>query len=247
MSDQDTTTTTPVPLEERIKTAAAEQGWRDGGELDAFEFIRRGSEFHRDLKQTVDSLKDENSKLYGVVAEHIQSITKKEHAAEVSAVQTKIREAATEGDAEKVMALTETLKGIKAPDPIQTDPKLQSIDKWTSENKWFEQNDDMRYDALGFYQSEKVRLGTDDPATILPKVEARIKKMYPDYFTPKNPNRDLPSGDTGGRVRRGKADGLTKDDLDEDEKAHFDQFIQAGLKEKDLLASIQKLRRQRGV
>lgn len=231
-------------LEDRIVSAAKEQGWHEGGELDAFEFIKRGSQFHRDLKGRVDALAEDNKKAYNLIAEHILSQKKKEHEQVVSTVKSQIKAAATEGDADKVLELTETLNSI--PPPVQEDPKMKVIDDWTKENKWFNENDEMRYDALGFYQAEKTKLGVDDPEKILPKVRERMEKLHEDYFKPKNPNRERASGETSGKMKT-SSKGFSENDLDEDERRHFDQFLSMGLKKKDLLDSIHNLRKQRGL
>lgn len=232
-------------LEARIVEAAKEQGWREGGELDALDFIKRGSQFHKDLKHTVDELKEQNRKAYQVIAEHIHSQRKKEYQEQVGGIKENLRKAASEGDADKVLELSETLKKVPEPDPIQEDPKMEVIDKWTKENVWFNSNEEMRTDALGFYQAEKIRLGVDDPEKILPVVRKKMEKLHEDYFKPKNPNRERASGETGGKMKSASR-GLSRDDLDDDERAHLDQFVALGLKEKDLLQSIQNLRRQRG-
>jgi hypothetical protein len=107
----------------------------------------------------------------------------------------------------------------------------------------------MADDALAFYKQELDRLGVDDPSIILPKVEARIKRVHKDYFEPKNPNRETaPAGETTAKkVSPPKTDALSIDDLDADEKLHFDQFKNMGLSEEKLLASIANLRMQRGI
>ena len=240
-----------VSFEDRAIEAAKEQGWREDGELDALEFLKRGSEFHKDLKRTVDELKRQNETLYKVVAEDITSNKQREHQATVGSLKEQIREAAEAGDSARVLALTEQMQGLKAPEPVTlpNDPNTEIMDAWVQKNPWFQANKEMNADALGFYLSEKERLGVDDPAQILPKVEARIKKEYSDYFTPKNPNRERAAGEPGnGRTPKQTRThkGLSRDDLDEDEKRHFDQFLANGLDEKALLKAVEEQRASRG-
>lgn len=243
-------------LEDRVLATAKSGGWKEGGknadgeELDAWEFVRRGSLFHRDLGYKLEDSDREVKKLYQVVAEHINTTKAKEVTAERAVIQAKIREAASEGNADQVMKLTDDLKSVKDPEPVEraADPKMKVVEAWYEDNKDWYENKDMRADALGFYAAEKERLGVDDPTVILPKVKARIEKEYQTYFKPHNANRDAPSGESGnGRVRKGASEGLTRGDLDEDERAHFDAFIKSGLKEKALLVSIAQLRARRGV
>ncbi len=238
---------TPAPtLEQQLAAAAKEQGWREDGALPAHEFLIRGSQFHRDLKKTTDELRAENAKVYKVVAEHISSQQKREFERDSAAHSERIRAAAEQGNADEVLRLNAAAP--KPPEPV-ADPGMEFTESWVGKNAWFNDNEEMKDDALGFYQTERLKLGRDDPAVILPKVEARIRKIHASYFKPpENPNRQRAGGgELGGKLRGHKGDSLSVDDLDSDEKAHFDQLKALGLDEGKMLKSIENLRKQRGI
>lgn len=235
--------TEAVSLSE-IQEAAKKQGWKEDGELGPLEFLSRGSVFRDNLHKEINELKAENSRVYELVAEHIHSQKKKDFEGTQRSLEDQIRDATEAGDVEKVLALTKKLNDNKPPekDPA-THPKAKFMETWVSENKWFESNEEMRDDAQGFYQAEMLKLGYDDPEEILPKVRKKIEKVYPKEFkAPENPNRQRSSAESKGKAARGKGGVLSVSDLDDDEKAHFDQFIKMGMDEEKLLASIQKMR-----
>lgn len=230
-----------VTLEQRIEEAAKEQGWRPNGELDAFEFVKRGSQFHRDLKGQVDELKAENRKIYKIVADNITGAQKRDYDREKREHDERLRAAVETGDAEGALKLAENVP--QPPLPIYN-PKMAQVESWAKSQKWFNENEDMADDALAFYQVEiKKNGGIDDPDVILPKVEARIKRTYQEYFKPENPNRQQRgAGEPGGKLKTGKT-GPTIDDLTEEERAHIADFVKMGMKEDKLIANVLAARR----
>ena len=228
-----------------IEGAARQQGWNpDKGELTALEFLSKGREFRDRLYDQIKDLRKDNEKVYGIVADHISKQDKKDHKTNQETIEGQIKEAVEEGDSNKVIELTKKIK----PEPEKTeDPNLKEIDQFIADNSWYRDNSEMRADALGFYQSEAAKLGGDNPSIILPKVLARIKKEYPSKFTAENPNQKRVSGaETDGKKKTPKKEGLSRDDLTEDETRHLDDFIKMGMKEDKLLKSIHNARVQRG-
>ena len=121
---------------------------------------------------------------------------------------------------------------------------MEYLENWQRAQSWWS-DVEMREEAVAFYNAEFAKTGVDDPEVILPKVEARIKKIHPDYFEPKNPNREKPSADTGPSVKKKKDIDLS--DLDEDEQRHMNEYIKMGMKPEKLMESIKTLRKQRAV
>ena len=227
-----------------IEEAATKQGWSpDKGELGALDFLSRGREFRDRLYDDVKELRKDNEKVYGIVAEHITNVQKKEYKEETATIEQQIREASEAGDTDKVIELTKKIP--KEPEEVKGDPV---VDSWVADNKWFNESQDMQDDAKGFYQTEVMKNnGVDNPAMILPRVEERIKKLYPDYFQPKNSNQERGSGaENKGKQSKGKTSGLTMDDLTEDEAKHIKDFVAMGMKEEKLLKSVENARLQRG-
>lgn len=233
-----------------IEDAAKQQGWSsDKGDLTPLEFLSKGREFRDRLYDTIRDLKQDNEKVYKIVADHISKQDEKDYESEQENIEGQIRQAADDGDSDKVIELTKKLpeKPEDKSEDKPVDPNIKNIDSWIAENKWFDENTDMKADALGFYQSEAAKLGTDTPSVILPKVLKRIQKEYPEKFTAENPNRDRESGADGdGRQKRLNKKGLSRADLTEDEDRHFDEFVKMGMKPEKLLETIHNGRIQRG-
>lgn len=235
---------------EQIEAAAREQGWRpdgknsDGESVSALDFLINGSKFHRSLKETVDDLKAENAKVYKIVAEHITTTGKKEYETQKANIDAELQKAKDEGDADRAAELAEQKASLREPEVV--DPGAEIIDAWIKKQDWWEKQPDMRVDTTALYKAEVDKLGRDDPDTILPKVEARLQQLYPDYFQIKNPNRDTAAGDPG-KSKPEKRKGLSVNDLDEDEQRHIEQFKAMGMSEEKILSSIQDLRKQRAV
>jgi len=107
----------------------------------------------------------------------------------------------------------------------------------------------MQKTARGLLQAELIADGmVQNPATQLPSVLEQMKKIYPDKFkTPENPNKDRGAKvEKSGKQAKGKSIGLKRSDLTEDESRHLDAFVDQGMDEKKLLASIQRERSRRG-
>ena len=220
-----------------IEEAASKQGWKPDGELGALEFLSKGSHFRDGLHKEIADLREDNQKAYGLMAEHIHDTKTEQFESTKDTIEARIREASEAGDTDKVIALSQELANTKAPEK-PADPKDAYIGGWMRDNSWFDENQQMGAVAKGLYLEEE-RKGVTDPETILPVVEAQVKKLYPEYFNPENPNRKrAPAGEGGGNKRTPSGVTLKRSDLTEDEGRHFDQFIKGGAKEETLLASV---------
>ncbi len=223
-----------------VEAAATQQGWKPDGELGALEFLSNGSKFRDGLHKKIADIEESNTNLYNMLAKDIHKRESAEHQQVQKSVEEQIREAANVGDADLVLELT---KKLNRPAPVEPeDPKNNYVDQWAKENKWFDSEADMADDARGFYMAEQHKNGgVDDPEKILPKVKARIEKLYPTYFNPTNPNRD-----TGGAEKDGgkplKTSNLNRSDLTQIEQGMFDQFVKGGADPKKLLASYARQR-----
>jgi len=238
-----------------IEEAAASHGWspdgaKGGGKnKTAWEFLQDGRDIgvrkeNEALAAEMQALREENQKVYGMVAESITRSDEREFKTEVKSFEQQVAEAKESGDVDRVEELYKNPPRA----PVQADPNVQYIEDWKGKNKWFNENADMRDDAMGFYQAEKLKLGRDDPSAILPVVQKRIEKIHAKHFgTPENPNKDRgASVETDGVKATTKTKGLVKADLTEDEALHFDAFVKGGAKPEQLLKSIENARGARG-
>ena len=236
---------TPQVALSEVEEAAAEQGWSsEKGDLSALDFLKNGRVYRDRLSDDLKDMRKENERMYGIIAENITEQRQDRHEAQQKTVEQQIEEAAAEGNTDQVIELSKQLRD--APPPVQqTDPNVEYIQGWRKENAWYEDNPEMRDDAMGFFNVEMNKSG--DPRQALPAVKARIEKLYPDHFKPKNPNQERGSGgETVNSAPKGGSKGLKRSDLSEDEAAHFDQFVDMKMDPEKLLASIQQQRIQSG-
>ena len=233
---------------EDVETAAREQGWSpDKGDLNALDFLAKGRDFRNRLFDEVKELRNENEKLYSSVAERFDKQDRQEHAAHTQSLEEQIDEAVEAGDVEKVKQLRSQIQ--PAPQSTATDPNQEFVSKWMDDNKWFNDDPSMQKTARGLLQAELIADGmVQNPATQLPSVLEQMKKIYPDKFkVPKNPNEERGTGaEKSGTLTKSKKKGLQRSDLTEDESRHLDAFVDQGMDEKKLLASIQRERSRRG-
>jgi len=231
-----------------VEAIASKQGWRENGELGALDFLSKGRVFRDNLVDEIHELKAENSKVYKIVADHIHSTKQDKYEETTVSLESQIRDAGEAGDTEKVISLSKQLS--QSTPPVEPeDPKNAYVDRWLPDNPWFNEEPEMRKDAQGFYQAEIYEAnGVDNPEVILPKVRARIKKLYPNHFDPVNPNRERSAAGEGGNNRqKANTSGLKFSDLDKDEQKHFQQFKDMGISEEKLLQSYADGRTNRGV
>lgn len=275
MSEQDLENQIPEGFvsKDEVEEAARQQGWDpDKGELNALEFLAKGRDFRQRILKNerktaeelgwdresgempmdfilkkFEDLQQDNQRVYGIVAEHIMSQKQKEASNERTSIEAQIREAADNGETDKVIELTRKLQEVEDPKKEEEyDPVTQA---WIKENPWFQSDKDMAADAMAVYQAEITKNNGVDPGpnVVLPKITEKIERLYPDYFKASNPNRNR---DTGAETRSTKTakskDGISMNDLDEDEKRHVEDFVKMGMKEDRILESIQNARKQRG-
>jgi len=247
-TEKEAQTAEPMIPQSEIETAAKAQGWSpDGGELGALEFLQNGRVFRDRMSDEIKTLRNEQASMYGVVAEHLSRQDQQAYSAQRGSYEQQIDAAVESGDVEKVRQLRSQ---VPPPPPAvpRPDPNLAYIDQWRKTNTWFDSDQRMKDIALGFYQSEKLKSGTENPQAILPIVEQMVREAFPDKFqAPSNPNAGRGAGaETGGKVTRGGKKGLSRSDLTEAEAAHIDDFVKMGMDETKLIASVVKGRSQRG-
>ena len=244
--DGDQPTTVEVKV---IEDMARKQGWDPSkGPKTALEFLGDGQEYRDRLYKKLQKTEEKTEQLYAMMAEQVTSLQQEKAEAQRKSVEDQIKDAVDANDHDKVLELTKKLNQPEPKVDPKTDPNIEVVNEWQASQKWWGVNIEMTEDAVAFYKVEMDRMGVDDPKVILPKVEARLKKVHADYFKPANPNREHESGaDTGNNANRSKGKGLSRADLTEVEARHLDQFIAGGADEKKLLEQIAKQRAARGI
>lgn len=220
---------------EEIEEAARAQGWNADGELDALGFLKNGRKFVDKARKRAMTLEQEVDQLRSIVAEHVSKVVAERN----EDIETQLRRAIEDGDTETATRLAKRLADKPPEVPRGPDPV---VEEWTQENTWFTEDAELRAEAIAEFDVEARKAGTDDPNVVLPRVERKIKKLYPEKFaTPENPNRSRATGSarsTGARPPKGKK---TLKDFPSSMTAHIEQFRTMGLSEDQIIKSLEKL------
>jgi len=239
------------PYEEEARA----QGWKPKEEYEgdehqwrnAKEFVERGELFSkidsmgRELKETrkaMRMLQEHNSQIK--VAEYNKALT------ELKNLQKKHLE---EGNADGYLETSELLTDLKAEQkarevvskatPQAVDPRFTS---WVSQNKWYEQDQELRDHADIIGQRYAASNPELDPEDVLKFVTNSIKQRFPTKFA--NPNRTKPgavaSSNTTSVAQKGSQFEMT-----DDEKRVMNTFVRTGVMTKE--EYIKQLKTIRGV
>lgn len=226
---------TPAPVSQptEIESKAQEMGWRpkDQWEGDpeewrsAKEFVDRKSLFDKidSLKSTVWELKKD----YKSVHENITKAERARFDAEILKLKAERKQAAKEGDTERVVDISDQLETAQAAvaqvaaAPTGPDP---TFTEWVSANKWYTNNVDMKHDADAFGASYKAQNPQASFQEVLAHVTTRMKKVYPDEFG-KRPT--APAVDGGGTTQRSptRSGQPTEADLTDTERSVMAKYI----------------------
>lgn len=179
---------------------AREQGWRPKEEWsgkpenwkDAKTYVEHGdvtakiSKIEKDYEKRFERME----KMHGKTVEMLQ----REHAKEIAALKDERREAIKAGDADKVEKLDEQIEELKeaGPEKPLTGKELEKHNEkvqadWIKANAWYETDEDMSAYALGVSQREAGKNPNISIEDNLAKVDAAMRKKYPEFFGEKKP------------------------------------------------------------
>lgn len=240
---------TPV---DSYEEEARAQGWKPKEEFEgdpskwrpAREFVERGELFGKidsmgkELKETRKALK--------MLQDHHSKVKETEYnnaLKELKALQKKHLE---EGNSDGYLEATELLTDLKAEQkarqvaaevvPKQPDQRFVT---WANENKWYQNDQDMRQFAdaigIGYAQSNPGA----DPQVVLEYVTAQVKSRFKDKFV--NPNRSKPSSVEGASTPAQSKDSSIE--LSEEERKVMNTFVRNNIMTKDeYIAELKKMR-----
>ena len=242
-----------VPLSE-IEEWAAAQGWEKEGRLSAKDYMKNGKwlDSRHDMRGEIRDLKRVQTDTYNQVAQFINKQQERDSGQNVAAYDRAIRTATAEGDTERAVDLAGKKAQIAKPQPVplmeqepEVTPDQETVTTWIAKQSYWQTNDVMQNAALKLYEQEVYNAGgTDNPTAIFPKVEARMKEEFPQYFGKQNRDMGTAASDAGKATKGVTGGGLKRGDLTESEGHHFDQFKKMGMKEDKLLQSIADARRE---
>lgn len=200
-----------------VEQEALEQGWVPKEEftgdehkwVDAAEFLRRG-ELFRKIELQSRELKDVRKALNEMKKLHAD-VREVEYKRALDTLRKEKKQALEDGDADAVISADEQMALIRehqralATEVAVEEPsgaQHPEFVAWTNKNQWYIDNAPMRAFADTFGQS-LARQGVP-PSEVLRRVEAEVKKEFPNKF--RNPNQDrksaveAPSGRSGGKA-----------------------------------------------
>lgn len=208
------------PQADPIESLAEEMGWRkdfNGREaVSAKEYIKRQQGFLRDSSRQLRELKEATAK-HG---EQLVRIQKQALEDARRAAQAELDEAVRMGDtraaAQAVEKLTAAQEAPQTPQPPRIDPDVETFVKdWVGKNDWFSKDEEaVAYSDVLYRREIRNNGGVDDPVVILPKIEAAIRKRFPEHFDapepePEPPRARTPAPSVNGTPRQAQPVGRT--------------------------------------
>jgi hypothetical protein len=242
-------TTAEVPPHSDAELEAMDSGWVPKEEykgvehkwVDAGEFLRRGELFKK-IEDQSKQLKDVRSALNEMKKLHGQ-VREVEYKRALDALREQKRTALQEGDADAVIAAEERIDLVKEqvkqlqsePQTVQETSEHPEFTQWTDRNSWYKNSGPMKAfaDALG---QDLARAG-NSPGEVLKKVEAEVRKEFPNKF--RNPNQDKP-----GSVETGQGRGTSKSSftLTDEQRRIMNTFVRAGaMSEKQYVEELKRV------
>lgn len=217
-TEQTTEQKTVSPVEEE----ALAQGWVPKEEfegdaskwVDAGEFIRRGELFKK-IEHQNREIKEVRRAL-AAFKDHYTQVSEASYKKALADLKREYKQANREGDFEKADQLEEEIESVEqeakttlqqvkqVAQETQIHPEFAS---WVEKNDWYATQPHMKTFA-DFKGLEFAKLGLT-PSEVLKKVEAEVRKEFPNKFH--NPNRDRPGavespGNTRNTTRGAKED-----------------------------------------
>lgn len=186
------------PQADPIESLAEELGWRkdfNGREaVSAKEYIKRQQGFLRDSSRQLRELKEATAR-HG---EELVRIQKKALDEARKVAQAELDEAVRMGDtraaAQAVEKLTAAQEAPQTPPPPRLDPDAETFVKdWVARNDWFSKDEEaVAYTDVLYRREIQKNGGVDDPVVILPKIEAAIRRRFPEHFDAPEPEPEPP-------------------------------------------------------
>lgn len=213
--------------------------------VDADEFVRRGPLFEKINLQNRE-LKEVKKTLAQLAAHHAQ-VKEVAYKDALATLKAQKREAFTDGDPDKIIAIDEKIDEIKAEQRNFEYTRAQEaktavqqevhpeFESWTNRNPWYNNSLPMRAfaDALGV----ELRAKGLTPTNVLKEVEKQVREEFPKKF--QNPNREKPGTVEGASKGSGsKAESYDMTDLERDVMRRF--VRQGVMSEKEYIAELKR-------
>lgn len=219
-----------------VELQAIDSGWVPKDEykgeehkwVDAGEFLRRG-ELFRKIEDQSKQLKDVRNALNDMKKLHGQ-VREVEYKRALDALREQKKQALIDGDADAVISVDERIDLVKdqqrelakEPPAVQESTEHPEFTAWTERNNWYKSSTPMRAfaDALG----RELASAGNSPSEVLKKVEAEVRKEFPNKF--RNPNQDKPGVVESGKGTRTSGTGFV---LSDEERQIMNRFVRQGV------------------
>lgn len=237
----------PVPMT-RVEQIAAAHGWKPNGKDDALTFLEKVPNYREGLTSKLQAHEQEIQKLYDALALKMKA----DHAQAQIQREAELREATRVGDEERALRIAQQMR---EPVPLPERPQVQQpvpdnvppiVHEWAQRNEWIMTDQVKASEAQALYEVElRARGGVDNPAEILPRVEAKMRKLYSQEVG-QNPNRNLGAPTSPSAARPSAVRRTTLDNLSAAERRAVEQYREMGLSEEKIAASLKKWETRRG-
>jgi hypothetical protein len=204
----------PQDNEPTVEDQAREMGWVPKDEFDpkdgkkdkwvsAEAFVARAPLFEKieSQKKTIEAVtkaQAQTQKILKEFAAHHERVAKDAYERAKADLKAQRRLALNEGEHDLAEDIQERLDALK-PDPVPEVPEVEAnptahlVAEWLEENKWYNQDDEMRAVADGIARNEAAKGKSQED--VLKTVASKVKKMFSEHFEheptqKRNPNKD---------------------------------------------------------
>ena len=216
---------TPEPSVQPTETEnkATDLGWKPKDQWEgnpeewrsAKEFVDRQSLFDKidNLKSTIWELKRDYKSVY----ETISKAERAKYDSEIMKLKAERKQAAREGDTEKVVEISDQLEQVQAtatqpvvtqqgPDPVYAE--------WEQKNKWYRDKPELKNDADDFGRIFRMQNPNSSMQEMLDYVTTKMRKIYPEDLGVKS-KLSAANVDGGGNTQRpaNRSGKFTENDL----------------------------------
>ena len=229
-----------TPIEELAKEIGWNPDFAGDNAVDAKTYILRGRDIQDSLNKRVSNL----SKELTAVKEGVEVVrwsaeqSRKQEVdrlkAEIKDLKARRREAIQDGDADaveafdgKIKAHENAVKGVPAPKPNGSPPEF---DEWVKDNKWYLENNEMQRYANALHKTPEYQalLQASYPR-MLKKIEAAVKKEFPEAFPTEKKDPPPAVSGTTQRVSKKTKQAATAKDLSYEQKKTGTDFVNMGI------------------
>ena len=225
-----------------VESRARSQGWVSKEEFEANEknqgkkwrpaedFVERG-----EMLDTMKSLRHEITKIkqnFNTLAEHHKKVSETEYKKAISDLKAQRDIAAEEGDTAAVVKISDKIDDLKENrrEQIIEDKPVQGIHpafpKWIEDNPWYQSDPELRAVADAAAQSYSMQNPGSSFEDVLGYATKRVKERFMKQES-KPKVSTVESAGAGGIPTKSK--GLTKADLNDEEREVMKMFIKLGV------------------